>query len=976
MSLPLIARAVDALYYSSLNGKSNNELRSALTLLLYNKHTLFSKYDWDFPYDYDASGNMLDIYSDCGFNNNNTYTSDYKCCCDAVNREHVICQSNFGGSDSKDKIPQYSDRHHLYPVDGRANGHRSDLPFGECSGGAHGSCSNSSLVYPSEGTSTCSNHEFGKSGTSTFSVALPSGGGKVYEVGDEYKGDIARAVLYMVVRYAESQYCRLPSGAQYCSSSGGGAVSSNLTTANSYPVTAWANTTQDKVGQMFSSSLNTNHGLSDYGKAILLKWHRQDPVSQKEIDRNAGVEAVQGNRNPFVDYPCLVEYLWGDHADESFNTSTVMGSFESSFVVGSDDGCSCATEPSITTPTGTIDFGVTNTSTPITKTITVKGVNLTNTPNTLSLAVSGTDAGLFSISLSSISKANAETGKTITITYTPTSNGTHSAILTISGCGVTNHQVTLTGLCTTAYSVSWVTDGVSYHSAMVNSGETATIPESPDNCSSTRFFMGWTAHTTISGEPDDLFTTTAPAISNDITFYAVYADVSTEGTPGIYTLYSGDLVEGDYIVVYNSKAMKATVSSNRFSYADVTPASNQISTTDESIIWHIAKSGSYWTLYNANAAKYAAGTGAANKGQLLDDANDDKALWTASGFSTYEFINKYNSANSVNANLRNNGTYGFACYSSSTGGALSLYKAGSSVSYSNYSLACSSSTPATVTAIFMNGTTTHATHIGIAGSSVAVDNPEACDGYTFLGWSTNDYAATNTASPTIHFNGSLPAGNTTYHAVYRHMETISGSGSGAPVGTTLWAEDFGGFNADDIPSSTTPGAPTVYGGGSVTYACSDGSGTGTTKIYTTYLASGGTEAPELLICRTSGCFSISNIPVANADSMILTFKTNKTAPDFSITTTTPGITIASHSVSSKTATCGIKNNSSSSTFTLIITNTNETSNGRYDDFALVVSKIGDGSSTTTYYTTSPDCDCTYTITATSDDDQKGTAKVE
>lgn len=966
--------AVDKSYYSSLNGKSGSNLRSALTVLLYQKHTKFSKYDWDFPYDYDSSGNMLDIYSNCGFNSNNSYTSDYKCCCDAINREHVICQSSFGGSGSKDKIPQYSDRYHLFPVDGRANGHRSDLPFGECSSGAHGNCSNASLVYPSEGTSTCTNHEFGKSGTSTFSVALPSGGGKVYEVGDDYKGDIARAVLYMVVRYAEAQYCRLPDGATYCTSSGGGTVSSNLTTANSYPVTAWANTTADKVGQMFSTSLSTNFGLSNYGKAILLKWHRQDPVSQKEIDRNAGVEAVQGNRNPFVDYPCLVEYLWGDHASESFNTSNVMGSFETAFAVGVSDGCSCATEPTITTPTGTIDFGSTNTSTPVAQTVTVKGINLTNSPSTLTLSLSGTNAGLFSLSTTSISKANAETGKAITITYTPTANGTHNATLTISGCGVTNHTVALTGSCTTGYTVTWMADGASYHSAIVSSGERPAIPETPDNCSATRVFRGWTAQSSVSSQPGDLFTTTAPIITSTTTFYAVYADATTVGTPNEYTLYSGNLEEGDYVVFFNGKAMKATVSSNRLGYADVTPSGSKITTTDETIIWHIAKSGSYWTLYNENVNKYAAANGTKNQAQLLDDGTDDMSLWTVSGTSTYEFVNKYNTAQGVNATLRNNGTYGFACYSTSTGGALSLYKTGSETTYSNYSLSCSSGLPATVTATFMNGTTQQTAVSGTSGAAISVSDATPCSDYTFVNWTTHTYATDNTASPTIDYTGNFPSTNTTYHAVFSKTVTTSGSGTGAPVGTTLWAEGFQGFAADDVPTAGNA-STTVYNGGTVSYSCSNGSGTGTTMIYTTYLASGGAEAPELLICRTYGSLTIGNIPTANADSMTLTFKTNRTAPDLAITSSTTGISISSPSVSSKTATCGIRNNGAVN-FTLTITNNNETTNGRFDDFLLAVSRAGTGSSTTTYYTTVPDCsDCTVTVTAVSEDETKGTAAV-
>lgn len=146
-----------------------------------------------------------------------------------------------------------------------------------------------------------------------------------------------------------------------------------------------------------------------------------------------------------------------------------------------------------------------------------------------------------------------------------------------------------------------------------------------------------------------------------------------------YNLYSGALTEGDYIIYYDGKAMKNTIASNRLSFEEVTPANDAISTTDASIVWHIAASGDYWTLYNAAESKYAASTGSKNQAGIIEDGTDDKSLWTVTGTSTYEFINKANAANKINSNLRNNGTYGFACYSTSTGGALTLYKKVSAV---------------------------------------------------------------------------------------------------------------------------------------------------------------------------------------------------------------------------------------------------------------------------------------------------------
>ena len=141
-----------------------------------------------------------------------------------------------------------------------------------------------------------------------------------------------------------------------------------------------------------------------------------------------------------------------------------------------------------------------------------------------------------------------------------------------------------------------------------------------------------------------------------------------------YSLYSGSLVEGDYLIVYQGKAMKNTISSNRLQYQEVTVSNDVITTTSDAIVWHIAPSGNYWTIYNADVAKYAAGNGTKNQATLLTSGTDDGSLWTASGSSTYEFVNKKNESANVNKNLRNNGTYGFACYGTGTGGALSLYK--------------------------------------------------------------------------------------------------------------------------------------------------------------------------------------------------------------------------------------------------------------------------------------------------------------
>ena len=236
-----------------------------------------------------------------------------------------------------------------------------------------------------------------------------------------------------------------------------------------------------------------------------------------------------------------------------------------------------------------------------TKTFDVLGAGLTG-----DVTVSLTDANhVFSVSSTTISKADAEEGATVSVTFTPTAAGSYTGSVTLSSAGADPVTVSLSA--------------------------TATASTTPD-----------------------------------------------EPTPSgnVFTLISSadEFVEGDYIIVYDGGAMNTTVSSNRLQYTEVTPTSNVITTDDATIIWHIAKSGEYYTIYNAGANKYAASTGTKNQAQLLASGSDDKSLWSVSTGATFDFTNKNNAAKSINATLRRNGNYGFACYATGTGGALSLYK--------------------------------------------------------------------------------------------------------------------------------------------------------------------------------------------------------------------------------------------------------------------------------------------------------------
>ena len=212
-----------------------------------------------------------DFYGDTLWDMYSTCHFDYedankaqKQVCDGWNKEHVCCQSWLGSG------PMVSDMFNVYPTDARINNLRSNYPYG--------------VVSTFSGFSgDPDKHGLGKLGSSVAGV------GTVYEPDDRYKGDFARTFFYMVARYRSNVL-----------NSGNGS-------------------------QMFSSN-PTN--LTTYALNFLLQWHRNDPVSEKEIDRNQAVYGEQNNRNPFIDYPDLVEYIWGNKVGQTVDLSAMVPTCE------------------------------------------------------------------------------------------------------------------------------------------------------------------------------------------------------------------------------------------------------------------------------------------------------------------------------------------------------------------------------------------------------------------------------------------------------------------------------------------------------------------------------------------------------------------------------------------------------------------------------------------------------------------------
>ena len=266
---------IPANYYSAAQGKSGEALRSALNTCIKDHTTLNYEglQDYYARADFRPDGTLWEIYSTCEFTMEdlNKTQNDF---CMGWNKEHSVPKSWFNSGS-----PMYSDMIHVIPTDARVNNLRGNEAYGETASRSD-EISQSSVAL-------------GHLGTSSFSGF--SGIGKVYEPDDRYKGDIARIYFYMVTCY----------------------INKNFTT--------------DNGAKMFNYTNSTNY-LTDYSVALLMKWHRQDPVSYKEIARNDSVFACQGNRNPFVDFPDLAEYIWGNKTSTSFDLATILSAYSEEYV--------------------------------------------------------------------------------------------------------------------------------------------------------------------------------------------------------------------------------------------------------------------------------------------------------------------------------------------------------------------------------------------------------------------------------------------------------------------------------------------------------------------------------------------------------------------------------------------------------------------------------------------------------------------
>lgn len=254
-------------YYASADGKSGRELKTALHHIIKNPDVLSYARLWKAfeRTDKGERGRVMDIYSNNG-RKANYYFNFLTDRCGNYKKEGDCFNREHLVPRSwfKAAPPMNSDLFHVYPTDGYVNNKRGNLPFGEV------------------GISSWTSTNGSQIGQNTFGKYNRT----VFEPIDEYKGDIARILFYMATAYED----KLP---HWDSPQIGG---------KAYP------------------------GFSDWSLQMLLKWHRDDPVSIKEVRRNEEVFGLQHNRNPYVDYPVLVEHVWGNKKNKAFKSKKLMSS--------------------------------------------------------------------------------------------------------------------------------------------------------------------------------------------------------------------------------------------------------------------------------------------------------------------------------------------------------------------------------------------------------------------------------------------------------------------------------------------------------------------------------------------------------------------------------------------------------------------------------------------------------------------------
>ena len=262
-------------YYMAAQGTQDSVLKSRLGEIIFSgiryRYGSGSRKTWDGFYhtDRDTTTNqVLDMYSNnIRYFNPSAPTASVA----GFDIEHMLPKSWWGGTVNE----AYCDLYHLVPGDYSANrsksNHAPGIPGDTTFWNGSFATGNASFLINPDDTSAV-----------TIKVFCPA---------DEYKGDFARAYFYIACCYGDSL--------------------------------RW-----EESGE--ASAAMTNDSWQEFRpwlRDLLLAWHRQDPVSEKEKNRAVEVNKIQGNRNPFIDYPELVEFIWGERQGEAVDFSLLEQSF-------------------------------------------------------------------------------------------------------------------------------------------------------------------------------------------------------------------------------------------------------------------------------------------------------------------------------------------------------------------------------------------------------------------------------------------------------------------------------------------------------------------------------------------------------------------------------------------------------------------------------------------------------------------------
>jgi len=276
-------------YYQAANGKKGEELKTALFQIIrmpdvVDYDSLWHAYQFSDARPMGDSLIIWDMYSDIS-----RYRIDFPSHKNSVEgvsgfqREHSMPKSWFNPKDRtnsgsltyKDVKPMYSDIVHVIPTDGTVNNKRSNNAYGEIT--------DPSKIDWQSANGFSKQSKKGGCGTPGWAeyMGVDAKKSRVFEPNDEYKGDLARIYFYMATCYEDT-------------------------------VGTW-------TSPMFDSlSTEGYQPFAQWAFDMLMRWAKQDPVSQKEIERNEVCYQLQGNRNPFVDFPGLEDYIWGEKVDSVF----------------------------------------------------------------------------------------------------------------------------------------------------------------------------------------------------------------------------------------------------------------------------------------------------------------------------------------------------------------------------------------------------------------------------------------------------------------------------------------------------------------------------------------------------------------------------------------------------------------------------------------------------------------------------------